>query len=83
MGTTTSAVASSAFRVEPDARVEWQIVKKNSAPSATGWQTATGLTSWTFQFATSSYGAGNWTIVVRRVENDLEVARSTVGARFR
>ena len=83
VGTTTSAVASSAFRVEPDARVEWQVVKKNSAPSATGWQTATGLTSWTFQFATSSYGAGNWTIVVRRVENDLEVARTTVSAKVR
>ena len=77
MDTNTSAVASSAFTVAPDARVEWQLVRKNAAPSATGWQTAGGVSSWSFQFATSSYGTGNWTLVVRRVEGGLEVARAT------
>ena len=38
MDTTYSAVASAAFTVAPDARVEWQVVRKNGAPSATGWQ---------------------------------------------
>jgi hypothetical protein len=83
MGTTYSTVASATFTVAPDARVEWQVVKKNSAPSPTGWATATGLSSWTFQFSTAAYGAGTWTIVVRLVEDGLEVARSTAGARFR
>ena len=83
MDTTYSAVASSTFRVEPDARVEWQVVRKNSAPSPTDWGTATGVSHWSFQFATSAYGNGNWTIVVRLVEDDLEVARSTASVKFR
>jgi hypothetical protein len=83
MDTTYSAVASSTFRVEPDARVEWQVVRKNSAPSASGWRTATGVSAWTFEFATSAYGNGNWTVVVRLVEDGLEVARTTASARFR
>jgi hypothetical protein len=81
--TTYSAVASSAFKVALDARVEWQIVKKNNAPSATAWQTASGVSSWTFQFATSSYGSGAWTIVVRVVEDGLEVARSTAAVKLK
>ena len=81
--TTYSAVASSAFRVAPDARVEWQIVGKNAAPSPTGWQTADGVSSWSFQFATGSYGSGSWTIVVRLVEDGLEVARSTAAVKLK
>ena len=83
MGTTYSAAASSAFEVGPDVRVEWQVVKKNSAPTADGWQTATGVSSWSFQFATGAYGSGSWTIVVRRVEDGLEVARATAAVRFK
>jgi hypothetical protein len=83
MDTTYSAVASSAFTVAPDARVEWQVVRKNSAPSADGWETASGVGSWSFQLATGSYGSGNWTIVVRLVEDGLEVARATVAVKFR
>ncbi|TAK02656.1 MAG: hypothetical protein EPO36_01495 [Chloroflexota bacterium] len=81
--TTYSAVASSTFRVAPDARVEWQIVRRNGAPHGDDWHTADGLASWSFGFATSAYGNGNWTIVVRLVEDSLEVARSTASARFR
>jgi hypothetical protein len=83
MDTTTSAVASSTFSVAPDSRIEWQIVRKNAAPAADGWRVATGVPSWTFQFATSAYGAGTWTIVVRLVEDELEVARSTAIVKFR
>ena len=81
--TTTSPVASSAFSVGPDVRIEWQIVKKNAAPSETGWRTATGTSSWSFSFATSAYGTGTWTIVVRRVEADLDTARSTATVKFK
>ena len=83
MGTTYSEVASSTFNVKPDARVEWQVVRKNGAPSATGWQTATGVSSWSFQLSTGAYGNGSWTIVVRLVEDGLEVARSTTAVKFK
>jgi hypothetical protein len=83
MDTTYSAVASSVFNVAPDARVEWQVVRRNSAPSADGWEAASGVGSWTFQLATSAYGNGNWTIVVRLVEDGLEVARATAAVKFR
>jgi hypothetical protein len=82
-GATTSAVTSVTFGVAPDVRVEWQIVRKNSAPSPSGWQTATGTASWSFQFATSSYGTGSWTIVVRRVEDGLVVAQTTVAVKLK
>jgi hypothetical protein len=83
MGSTTSAVTSVAFTVASDARIEWQVVRKNAAPSPDGWQVASGVSSWTFQFATSTYGSGAWTIVVRRVEDGLEVARSTAAVKLR
>ena len=83
MDTTTSAVASSAFTVAPDARVEWQVVRRNGAPSATGWQTADGLFSWSFQFGTGAYGNGSWTIVTRLVEGDLEVVRATAAVKLK
>jgi hypothetical protein len=80
--TTTSAVASSTFTVAPDARVEWQVVKKNAAPDAAGWRTATGLESWSYRFVTGDYGKGQFSIVTRLIEDGLEVARSVVRARF-
>ena len=83
MGSTTSAVTSVTFTVAPSSRVEWQLVKKNSAPSPDGWRTASGVSSWSFQFATSTYGTGNWTIVVRLVEDDLVVAQSTVAVKLK
>jgi hypothetical protein len=83
MGATTSAVSSVTFTIAPDARVEWQIVKKNAAPSTGGWQTASGVASWSFQFATSAYGSGSWTILGRRVEDNLEIARATVAVKMK
>jgi len=83
MGATTSAVTSVTFNVAADTRVEWQLVKKNSAPSPSGWHTASGVSSWTFQFATSSYGTGPWTILVRRVEDGLVVAQSSVAVKLK
>jgi len=82
-GTATSAVASVTFSVAADTHVEWQLVKKNSAPTADGWQTASGVSSWSFQFATSSYGSGSWTIVVRRVEDGLVVAQASVAVKLK
>jgi len=81
MGSTTSASTSAAFTVAPDARVEWQIVKKNAAPDPGAWRTATGVASWSFTFATPEFGNGQKTLIVRLVEGGLETARTTV--RFR
>jgi len=77
-----SPVASSTFGVAPDARVEWQIVKKNAAPDPAAWRTASGVESWSFTLETSAYGNGPRTIVVRLVEDGLETARATVRAKF-
>jgi len=82
-GTATSAVASVTFSVAADTHVEWQLVKKNSAPKTDGWQAANGVSSWSFQFATSSYGSGSWTIVVRRVEDGLVVAQASVAVKLK
>jgi hypothetical protein len=81
--TTTSEVASSTFGAAPDARVEWQIVERNAAPTPDGWRTADGIASWSFAFSTGDYGKGQRTLVSRLVEGELETARATVSARFR
>jgi hypothetical protein len=83
IGTTTSPAAVSHFTVGPDARVEWQVVAKNSAPDPAGWHVADGLASWRYAFATATFGAGQHTIVTRLVVDDLEAARTIVRARFR
>jgi hypothetical protein len=79
---TYSSTVSASFSVAPAARVEWQVAKKNAAPDPSDWRTADGLDSWTFAFDTSTYGKGDRTIVVRLVSGGLELARSTVRARF-
>ena len=80
----TSAVASSAFTVAPDARVEWQVVRKNAAPSRDGLADRRAASrAGASQFATGSYGNGSWTIVVRLVEDGLEVARSTAAVKLK
>jgi hypothetical protein len=79
---TVSPTESVGFTVAPDARVEWQVVKKNAAPDPTAWQAATGLEAWRFAFATGDYGKGPRTVVVRLVGGELELARSTARARF-
>jgi len=83
MGDSTSEVSSSSFRVAPDSRIEWQLVKKNAAPRADGWHAASGVSSWSFQLATGDYSSGNWTIVVRLVEGELVVAQSTVTVKLK
>ena len=81
--TTTSDVAVSEFTVGPDARVEWQVVRKNAAPAPDAWQVADGVTSWTYTFDASAGGSGQHTILTRLVEGGLETARAEVRARFR
>jgi hypothetical protein len=79
---TRSTTVSSSFNAAPAGRIEWQVVKKNAAPNPAAWQVASGVTSWTFGFDTSTYGKGDRTIVVRLVSGGLELARATVRARF-
>jgi hypothetical protein len=80
---TTSSVATSTFTVAPDSRVEYQIVKRNAAPDPIRWKTATGVTDWTFTFDTTTYDAGDRTIIVRLVSGGSEVARTTARVRLR
>ncbi|MBC9727581.1 S8 family serine peptidase [Streptomyces sp. TRM68367] len=80
---TPSDVATTTFRVTPDARVEWQVVNRNSPVDAEAWQPADGLDDWSFPLTTSSYGNGHRTIVVRLMEHGTETARDTVRTRFR
>jgi hypothetical protein len=80
---TYSEVASSAFTVVADARVEWQVVSRNRPPSANAWQRATGLESWTFSFNTADYQSGRNAILVRLVQGGQETASTWAFARFR
>ncbi|MFF8846148.1 S8 family serine peptidase [Streptomyces sp. NPDC015127] len=80
---TPSQVAASAFRVVPDARVEWQVVPRNAPVDPAAWRPAEGRTDWSFPLATASYGSGHRTIVVRLVEHGTQTARDTVRATFR
>ncbi|GAA4891540.1 hypothetical protein ACFPM3_17905 [Streptomyces coeruleoprunus] len=80
---TPSPVTRTAFRVTPDARVEWQVVSRNAPVDTAAWRPAAGLADWSFALTTSSYGAGHRTIVVRLVERGTETARTTARARFR
>lgn len=80
---TPSEVVRTAFRVMPDARVEWQVVDRNSPTDPAAWRPATGLDDWSFRLTTSAYGKGHKTLVARLVEREAETARATVRARFR
>jgi hypothetical protein len=80
---TYSDVASSTFTVVANAHVEWQVVNRNRPPSASGWQRATGLESWTFSFDTASYQRGWNAILVRLVQGGQETASTWAFARFR
>ncbi|HEV2088981.1 MAG TPA: hypothetical protein VGR21_11785 [Cryptosporangiaceae bacterium] len=79
---TYSKVASSAFRVLPQARVEWQVVPRNATPDPAGWRRADGLESWRFRFDTADEAKGRATLVVRLVDKETEVARTTVRIRI-
>ena len=78
-----SEVASSSFEVVPDAVVQWQVIKRTARPSATAWQPASGFDQWSFTFNTASYGRGTFTILVRVVEGNVELTRTSVRATFR
>jgi PKD repeat protein len=75
---TTSDVVSSTFRVVSQARVEWQVVRQNSAPDPSRWQRADGLATWSFGFDTASHAKGPNSIVARLVEPGGETARHSV-----
>ncbi|MCP3822421.1 hypothetical protein NLX86_31345 [Streptomyces sp. A3M-1-3] len=80
---TPSEVVRTAFRVTPDARVEWQVVDRNSPVDPAAWRPATGLDDWSFGLSTSAYGTGHKTVVARLVERGTETARDVVWVRFR
>ena len=80
---TPSAVVARTIRVVPDARLEWQLVDRNSPVSTDGWRPATGLANWSFDLVTSDYDAGRKTVVVRLIEQGVETARDTVSVRLK
>ncbi|WP_328996101.1 hypothetical protein OG394_15755 [Kribbella sp. NBC_01245] len=81
--TTTSAVATSLFTVEPAASVEWQVVSRNAANDPQAWRPATGLKDWSFLLNTTDHGSGPKTIAARMTEHGAETARDTVLVTFR
>ena len=83
MDATTSESSSSTFTVVPDARIEWQVVNQNRAPSAGAWKRATGLESWSFSFDTGAYEKGRNAIIVRLVQKGEETATTWAFARFK
>ncbi|MBW3557859.1 MAG: hypothetical protein KY454_13080, partial [Actinobacteria bacterium] len=80
---TTSQVASRAFTVVPDARVEWQVVKSQASPASDGWRGTQGFGEWSFTFDTAEYGPGPHTIVTRVVAEGAVQVQRTVDVRFR
>jgi hypothetical protein len=83
MDQTLSAVTSSTFTVVPDAKVQWQIVSRNRAPSSNAWQDAGGLEAWSFNFNTANYERGWNGIIVRLTQGGEETASTWAFARFR
>jgi hypothetical protein len=81
--TTYSEVASTTFAIGPNAAVEWQIVEKNRPVDHAAWQPASGFADWSFSFATAEYGKGAHTIVVRVVQDGLELSQKTVSVNFK
>ena len=80
---TYSAVSSSTFSVVPDAKVQWQIVSRNRAPSSNAWQDTTGLEAWSFNFNTANYESGWNAILVRLVQGGEETSSNWAFARIR
>jgi hypothetical protein len=63
-------------------RVQWQVVPFGTAPSATAWQPASGLLSYSFVVNTATYAAGRYTIYSRLLEQGAQTAITSVNARF-
>jgi hypothetical protein len=63
-------------------RVEWQVVPLGATPSATGWQPAAGVLSYSFVVNTATYPAGRYTIYSRLLEDGAQTAITSVNARF-
>jgi hypothetical protein len=83
MDGTKSESSSSTFTVVPDARIEWQVVSRNTGPSANAWKRATGLEAWSFSFDSGAYESGRNAIIVRLVQKGEETASTWAFARFR
>lgn len=74
----TSPVASTLVTIEPDAAVQWQLLRPGGVASASGWHDAAGVGSWVFTANLAEAGPGPHVIVVRLVRAGLEVARVSV-----
>jgi hypothetical protein len=80
---TVSEVTSSSFDVAPSDVVQWQVVDRNAPADGGAWQTAAGVSDWSFELDTTDHGTGHKTILARLVENGVETVRTGVRAHFR
>ena len=63
-------------------RVQWQVTPRGGTPTATAWQPATGLLSYSFEIDTRTYGRGDFTIHTRLLEQGAPTASTSVNAKF-
>ena len=83
--TNRSPVTSSSFTVSAlsgNERVEWQIVANGAQPDPAYWQPANGVLQYSFEVNTTSYGRGTFQIYVRLTDGEVQLAITSVTARF-
>ena len=83
--TNYSPVTSSSFTVSAlsgNERVEWQVVANGVAPDTANWQLANGLLQYSFEVNTTTYGRGTFQIYVRLMDGEVQLAITSVTARF-
>jgi hypothetical protein len=83
--TNYSPVASRSFTVSVlsgDERVEWQVVANGAQPDPAYWRPANGVLEYSFEVNTTVLGKGTFQIYVRLMKGDVQVAITSVTAKF-
>jgi len=83
--TNYSPVTSRSFTVSVlsrDERVEWQVVANDAQPDLAYWQPANGVLQYSFEINTRVHGKGTFQIYVRLMKGDVQVAITSVTAKF-
>jgi hypothetical protein len=83
--TNYSPVTSRSFTVSVlsgDEQVEWQVVANGAEPDPSYWRPATGVLQYSFEVNTGVYGKGTFQIYVRLMKGNVQVAITSVTAKF-
>ena len=83
--TNYSPVTSSSFTVSVlsgNERVEWQVVANGAQPDPAYWRLANGVLQYSFEVNTTTYGRGTFQIYVRLMDGEVQLAITSVTARF-